>query len=155
MNKLETELYKSAALTFEELAFMFETPEGETSDGAAMEAAACVNFRGIFSGKLIIQVYDGLLAAIAMNMLGEDEAPSYKEQCDALGEIANVICGNVLPAIAGSKEVFHLNAPVIYAADTELADKNVKPSAEKSLPLDEGWAHISLFIDEGSIPEAA
>lgn len=140
-NKLETELYKAALLTFEELGFLLPTPEmDEQQLNARVEAAVSVEFEGPFSGKLLVKICGGLLHTIAANMLGAEDVPSVHQQHDALREIANVICGNMLPSIAGSKEMFHVSPPQM-AESTELL-----PVAEVQVGLDHGRADLLLFI---------
>ena len=143
--KLETELYKAATLTFEELGFLLPTPEiDEQQLNAQVEAAVSVDFEGPFSGKLLVRICGGLLPMITANMLGEDDAPSKTLQYDALGEIANVICGNMLPCIAGSKDVFHVSAPIM----AESIDS--PPVAEVQVGLGLGRADLLLFVSRYS-----
>jgi hypothetical protein len=139
--KLKAELYKAATLTFEEMGFLLPTREiDEEQMNAQVEAAVSVEFEGPFSGKLLMRVCGGLLPILAANMLGEEEPPPRSLQYDALGEIANVICGNVLPGIAGSKEFFHVSAP-------KMADSNdLLPVAEVQVGLGLGRADLLLFI---------
>ncbi len=140
--KLETELYKAAALTFEELSFLLPTPEmDEQQLNAQVEAAVTIDFEGPFSGKLLIKICGGLLPVIAANMLGEEELPSKSQQYDALGEIANVICGHMLPAIAGSKDIFHVASPKICESI------DFTPMAEVQMGLGQGRADLLLFIN--------
>ncbi len=139
--KLETELYRAATLTFEELSFLLPTPEiDEEQMNAPVEAAVSVDFQGPFSGRLLVKVCGGLLPVIAANMLGEEEAPSRSQQYDALGEIANVICGHMLPGIAGSKDLFHVSPPKM----AESADS--PPMAEVQVGLGAGRADLLLFV---------
>lgn len=140
-NKLETELYKAAVLTFEELGFLLPTPEiDEQQLNAQVEAAVSVEFEGPFSGTLLVKVCGGLLPTITANMLGEENIPSENQQYDALGEIANVICGNMLPGIAGSHEVFQVSPPQM----AEFTD--LPPVAEVQVGLGQGRADLLLFI---------
>ena len=75
--RLETELYKAATLTFEEMGFLLPTPEiGEQQLNAQVEATVSVEFKGPFSGKLLVRVCGGLLPILAANMLGEEDVPS-------------------------------------------------------------------------------
>lgn len=73
-----------------------------------------------------------------------DRDPSERQLEDALGEVANVICGNLLPAIAGSTEIFRLDpprpgVPVRHACSVgELVSTLV-------LGLDGGRAEVSLY----------
>lgn len=139
--KLETELYKAAAMTFEELSFMLPTPEiDEQQLNAQVEAAVSVDFEGPFSGKLLVKVYGGLLPILAANMLGEEEVTSRTQQYDALGEIANVICGHMLPGIAGSKDIFHVSPPRMGESI------DLPPMAEVQVGLGLGRADLLLFV---------
>jgi chemotaxis protein CheY-P-specific phosphatase CheC len=143
-NRLESELFKAATLTFQELGFLLPTPEiNEQQLNAQVEGAVSVEFEGPFSGELLVRVCGGLLPIIAANMLGEEgeKVSSKSLQYDALGEIANVICGNMLPGIAGSKDVFRVNAPKI-AENIDL----LPPVAEVQVGLGEGRADLLLFI---------
>ena len=139
--KLETELYKAATLTFEELGFLLPTPEiDEQQLNARVEAAVSIDFEGPFSGNLLVRICGGLLPILAANMLGEEETPSKSLQYDALGEIANVSCGNMLPGIARSKDVFHVNPPRM--AETP----DLPPVAEVQVGLGIGRADLLLFV---------
>jgi hypothetical protein len=141
--RLEMALYKAANLTFEELGFLLPTPEiNDQQLNAQVEAAVSVDFDGPFSGKLLLRVCGGLLPVIAANMLGQEDIPSKTLQYDALGEIANVICGNMLPGIAGSKHSFHVSAPEI--AD----DIDLPPVAEVQVGLGIGRADLLLFVSK-------
>lgn len=147
--KMEKALHKAAILTFEELGFLFamddEGREQDVGPPGAGDAniSSSVRFHGPLSGTLVVTASPDLLPAVAANMLGEEEAPSLAQQYDSLGEISNVICGNVLPAIAGTDKVFHIAAPVVaegnYAEETE-------PAAAVRLGLEEGHADVLLFI---------
>jgi hypothetical protein len=53
-------------------------------------------------------------------MLGAGAAGA-AERRDAVGELANVICGHVLPAAAGPAAVFHLAAPAPVDAASDVA----------------------------------
>ncbi|MBM4278952.1 MAG: chemotaxis protein CheX [Deltaproteobacteria bacterium] len=139
--KLETELYKAATLTFEELGFLLPTPEvDEQQLNAQVEAAVSVDFEGPFSGRLLVRVCGGLLPTLTANMLGEENVPSKSLQYDALGEIANVICGNMLPGMAGSKDVFHVSPPMMAES------MDLPPVAEVQVGLGLGRADLLLFI---------
>lgn len=108
----ESHLLQATALTFEELGFVL--PSAEISDGqrgAPWAAAVEIDFRGPWVGSLVLAVAGDLLPTLVANMLGEDHPCSAEAQHDALGEIGNVICGNVLPAIAGPQAIFNLQPP--------------------------------------------
>jgi len=142
--KLETELYKAATLAFEELVFLLPSLEiNEQQLNAQVEAAASVEFNGPFSGKLLVRICGGLLPIIAANMMGEEKVPSKSLQYDALTEITNVICGNMLPGIAGSIGLFHVSVPKVDESLDLLS-----PVAEVQLGLGQGRADLLLFVSK-------
>ncbi len=139
--RLETELHKAATLAFEGLSSLPPTREiNEQQLNAQVEAAMSIDFEGPFSGNLLVRICGGLLPILAANMLGEEGTPSRSLQYDALGEIANVICGNMLPSIAGSKDVFHVSPPRL----SEMTD--LPPVAEVQMGLGIGRADLLLFV---------
>lgn len=137
-------LYQAATLTFEELGFMFPI---EAADPAGIAAKTCatvsVSFAGEFRGELILKVEKSVLPLMAANMLGEDTPPDEAMQMDALGEIANVICGNTLPMIGGKKSVFRLSAPKPVETTDQYGDANAKALFD----LDEGKAEVLLYLN--------
>ncbi|GAB4242982.1 MAG: hypothetical protein Kow00109_18740 [Acidobacteriota bacterium] len=122
---LESILTRSVVRTFEELAFLLVDEELDPVQADAEPAAAArVCFAGPHRGELILCVYGPtVLAAAAQNMLGEFEAPSREVQMDAMKELANVVCGNLLPLWAGEEAVFDLTPPeAVEVQDWERAD---------------------------------
>jgi len=146
MNNQEMELYRAAAMTFEQLGFMFLTPEFEEERSAdGIQAAATVEFDGPVTGRLIVTANGELLQPLAANMLGLDEA-SEAEQRDALGEISNVVCGNVMPRIAQSSEAFRIQSPRVVLGGIP-GDWNAgSPSVKVSLPFEDGRADVFLYV---------
>ena len=144
-SSLESSLYRVASSTFEELGFML--PDREPSERqleAALDGEVSVSFQGPFDGCVRLRVFGGVLPTLAMNMLGESELPAEALQRDALGEVANVICGNVLPAIAGSTEVFRLDAPRSGLPACRACSLGERVSVVV-LGLDGGRAELSLY----------
>ena len=153
MNKqTEAVLCRTAGQIFEDLGFILSSREiSQEQKNSPLAATVSVAFRGPFAGNLLIRIYGKVVPALASNMLGDDSAPSEEMQQDALKEIANVICGNLLPAIAGSSHVFDLDAPVVYhdpAAAAAAIRGNL--AARANLGLDYGRAEIELFCSEGA-----
>jgi CheY-specific phosphatase CheX len=141
---MEKALFQAAALTFEELGFLFPNSELEQEQKTATaDAMVEVEFSGPFEGKLMVKVCGNLLPTLTLNMLGENLPPPLALQHDALGEIANVICGNALPLIAGKKEVFRLKSPQLIAS----ANTQSMPNAAVQLGLDQGRAEVMIFIN--------
>jgi CheY-specific phosphatase CheX len=110
------------------------------------EATVTVLFRGPSRGSILLQIYGNVLPALAANMLGEEATPELQLQRDALGEVANVIAGNLIPTIAGT-DVYDLESPIVrHRADG--AEQAPPPgfAAETRLGLEEGCATIRLYL---------
>lgn len=148
-NDLAAAMYKTGAVIFEDLVFMFPTEELEDEQrGAATRASAEVTFRGVLNGKLVVTACGDVLPQLAANMLGDNEQHSEQTQRDALGEIANIICGNLLPQISDSKAVFLLDSPnVMQVTDENVLIRDAKPSAAAKIGLDGGRADLMLFLN--------
>jgi CheY-specific phosphatase CheX len=141
---MEQALYQAVISTFEELAFVFPSEEADLRPIVPGESSTvAVAFHGEFDGELVLTIENTALSVIAENMLGEDHAVNAEMIQDVLGELANVICGNVLPAIAGTQHVFKLSAP----AHHDGRDNDRNPSATAHLGMDEGRADVSIYIN--------
>ena len=141
---MEQALYQATVLTFEELGFVFpETGPNLPDIDDAGSFKASIEFQGEFSGELLLAIDGDALAAIASNMLGDEEPVDDEMRQDVLGELTNVICGNALPAIGGTGTIFRLNAPEFH---THFA-RSKAPSATSRVALDEGRADISLYLN--------
>ena len=144
---LNAALYKTAASTFEEVGFLFLLPEmDEEHREAQLEAAVSVEFDGPSTGRLVLSAHGGLLPVLTANMLGEDGPAPVDQQQDALGEIANVVCGNVLPMIAGRTSVFRIAVPRALDAEELARCMREESAAQVQLPLEEGRADLALFM---------
>ena len=110
---MESALLQAASSTFEQLGFLLADAElsDEQQEADKLEASCRVRFRGPVSGALEIEVFGPVLGELAANMMGRDTPPSPDVALEALGEVANVICGNFLPTMSGTKAVFDLSAP--------------------------------------------
>ena len=151
-NLLNRALYDAAAMVFEELGFMLTNPELEDQQIVLpVQAAVMVSFHGPLEGALLITVFGDLLPTLTANMLGEDDTTE-RQQWDALGEIANVICGNLLPAIAGLKAVFKLAPPVARSGAWQDGAQAWAPEqevAQAQVGLEDGRADVILLINGG------
>lgn len=137
-------LQQAATVTFEEMGYMFPLERDADSELNVKDClSVAIDFTGPMSGKFVLRIEREVLPLAAANMLGE-EAPFEDEMLrDIAGEIANVICGNALPAIGGKNAVFDLSAPHI----TTQTNSPEKTSAEAKLEMDEGRADILLYLN--------
>lgn len=143
-------LLTAATSTFESLALLFADVSPSAAQAAAPLAYAVqVAFSGPCTGTLDVAVSDDVAIALAANMLGFSPATvgaDQQLQRDAVGELANVICGNVLPLIAGREAVFHLAAPVPCVVPRSFPE----PSAQRlsaTLGIELGRAVLTLRVD--------
>ena len=141
MNKLQQPLERATTSTFEELTLLWAEENAASPDGA-FDHAMRVRFHGGAEGFLEVRASRGLMITAAANMLGDDNLVSHEMGVDALGEVANVICGNVLPQIAGTEGVFRLDAPA--ACD---ARASVRADARCALSLDGGRVEVLLVVE--------
>ena len=77
--------------------------------------------------------------------------PSPEQQRDALEELANVVCGNLLPAWRAPRRSSRLTRPEIAEAKVLEGTDQARPVARTRLTLDEGRAELALFIT-GDLP---
>ena len=139
-------LYRIAAVIFEELRFVLPGPTANPL-GNAPAAGAAVGFSGPFSGTLVLRITRDILPMISANMLGGEPAPNMRLEHAAVGELANVICGNVLPAMAGSDVTFQLDSPRLFEGPVpnDLAAVGAL-RADICMGLDSGKAELRLFV---------
>jgi len=142
---MEQALYQAAVLTFEELGFIFPV-EREPEDKLENDESTrvCVKFNGTFSGQIVLQVENTILPTLASNMLGTEEPLEDEEILqDVLGELANVICGNALPSIAGKQDIFRLEPP----KKIENNQFSEEPTATAYLDVEESRADVFLYLN--------
>jgi CheY-specific phosphatase CheX len=139
-------LYRKAALIFEELGFLMPRSDNSKTDQDDY-INAIVSFKGPFSGCLLLSLGSEMLSLLSANMLGDEARSNTAMEQDSLGEIANVICGNALPAIYGFEPVFHLDAPrLVDSSELPAADSQYKKEAEVHISFDNGHAAVTLLI---------
>lgn len=139
---MEQSLIEAAIMTFEEMGFVFVEPaDEEFCLDEVNDPRVSVSFLGPINGRVGLQVEPTILSAIAMNMFG-DESLTDEIKTDILGELANIICGNALPLIAGRTEVFRLSAPRSNGS----ANLEGELAAVARLTAAEGRAEVSLFV---------
>lgn len=143
-------VYQVAAETLESLAMMFLVPEDEAATPPACSRRVRVAYSGPWEGSLVVAASDNLLAELATNMLGLEAgmvaAPA--QQIDALKELANVICGNLLPAIAGGEPVFHICGPEMLAPGPGPVAPDQLLAGTARLLTDAGVLEVEFFAGQ-------
>ncbi|WP_171032855.1 chemotaxis protein CheX [Fodinibius saliphilus] len=144
-------IYDIAVNTFEVTCYMFPLEEWEMEDDPITEVPkdgirSVVGFNGAAEGEMVITPTQELLTGIAANMLGED-SPTEEQESGALGEIANIICGNLVPLFANNDKICYLDPPEIIEGEVE----NGKPKLHEEtvlVYLDEGTAEITVHYSK-------
>lgn len=155
MTHADARLAEVTADTLEKLAFLFASPM-DTPPSLEEHALSTVQvgFAGAYAGGLELSLSKPALAELAANMLGvmEGEPLGEEQQQDALKELANVICGNILPVLAGDTAEFSIDAPVSVPAERPAW---AVPAACCHLSLDNGVCRVRMRVDGDGWPEPA
>lgn len=139
--------------TFEDLTFL--VPDADCSleqSEDPFSGFVTVAFHGPFNGCLVIRASESVLPAIAGNMLGEDESKERRLQRDACGEVANVVCGNLLPLLAGKDAQFRLDAPQWESMPFSEVDV---PMASAAMGIDDGRIEVRLYVGNIAVQSVA
>jgi hypothetical protein len=142
---LTDSLRVAAVNTFEQMAFLLpDTSPDEKQLSCKVMAVASIIFTGPASGILQVRACEGLLQRLATNMLGAEPA-NQKLQLDALGEIANMICGQIFSSIDPVQAFEQLPPQIRLFAD--VCDSSVAhPAAGVQLGLENSRADVLLYL---------
>ena len=152
-HQLLSQLKRATISTFEDLGFVLPAPEVDARQASLpLVWSATVGFRGPVSGQLEVRFTDEVAEALAANMLGTDADIDGTVKGDVVSEIANVVCGNVVPALGSSRDVFDLDAPRLSAGSTEDADAEWSV-ARLELGVEDGRVEVELFVHAGGLVE--
>lgn len=153
--QLENIMATVASDTMEKLGFLFASPDLERiDDGPEPADVGRVKFTGPFGGTLGMRISSAVASELAINMLGLDDdaevAPA--DQQDALRELLNVICGNLLPILAKDEAEFNIGPPETRSCtDVGQPVLSGNPVCVVRLMLDEGFCDLYLSF-EGDPP---
>jgi hypothetical protein len=137
--------------TFATMVFLFPEDRDQPPPPPESYLTVVVGFSGPFRGELRLSVGPDMPALVAANMLGLEEGhvPTSEQQRDALGELVNVICGNLLPAITSPLEVFSVHTPRVQAGE---CPGRYDVSARSDMWLDGGFVRVSLTLHSAPAP---
>ena len=143
---LKEQLLNTSIMAFEEVCFLFVMDDEKNGYDTENMVTSCVTFQGPYYGQLAISVSHELLDVITINITGEDQEFTPQQKYDALGEMANIICGNLLPQVAGPKEIFDLSAPQLI---NEMPISRLAEAKEEEIEIcfDEGLVRIRFHIN--------
>ena len=141
-------LQLTAELVMEQMAFLLPMPPDDAAEAEPDDARlhAAITFDGPFGGELLMSISQGVLPELACNMLGlMGEEPTAQQQHDAVKELLNVVCGNLLPEIASPQDVFNVHPPRILADPP--AQPAAAPDSQAEVCFDTGRASLWLYVD--------
>jgi CheY-specific phosphatase CheX len=118
--ELRQSLVGATLYVMETSAFMSVWPwSPEDGELPRPDIAASMTFAGPTVGRLTLRVSSEVLPTLTLNMLGEYEGVADREEksYDALREVLNMICGNLLTSWHGEDPVFKLSTPLIEEPD--------------------------------------
>jgi hypothetical protein len=142
---LDSSLRDAAVATFEQVVFLFpETPPDEQQRTRQVRAVASIAFTGPTAGMLQVHACEGLLPRLTANMMGDNVVPE-SLQLDALGEIANIICGQIFPHLEPPSGFRQTPPRVEVCRDGRTSGATV-PTASVQLGLETSRADILLFL---------
>lgn len=141
--------------TLEQLAYIFSSPSEEIDMLTPNSMVASIPFSGPFSGRLMMKIATLPVLELVANMLGIDENEIDSEQkSDAIKETLNILCGNILPEIAGNQDIFNIKTPHIISKEELIESENEEAFAATTLSIDDEMCSIYLFVDS-DIPEGS
>ncbi len=151
MSNPQTALTEIFCRVLEEFAFLFAEPveNEEITSAPGPGFTAKMTFSGPITGQITLFVPESLIYVIAANALGvepEDTQRAVLAQ-DALKELLNITCGQLLTALAGETPVFHLSVPVVSRLEANAAA--ALPDAV-TLLVDDVPVSLHITVSEGT-----
>ena len=136
---------------FEQLAFMFGEPveNDELAENNTRHLQAYMTFSGDRTGEIIMTVPDKMCPEIAANVLGvePDDEQVMDLAGDALKEILNITCGQLLTAVAGERPVFDLSVPEVRKISSRKWSKLLKGDESLGFMVDDYPVLLNFRLD--------
>jgi CheY-specific phosphatase CheX len=141
---LNDELLQASVQVLEELCFVCPDPAPAKTEAEESATRVTIDFRGPSPGRFELRLLEVPIGELAAAMLGEEDGElTDAEKRDAVGEVANVICGNLLPRLAGTDAVYDLGPPT-FGAPPRAED----PDGIIALSAMGGRIEVSVHLDE-------
>ncbi len=109
-----------------------------------------IEFIGPVKGKLYLRCEETMALALAANLLGTDHADmqTQADAWDALAELLNVVCGNLVTELFDSKKPFSLSTPQLNIIPPNNSDdkQNTTDDPKKS-ELGADTQTVRLLLD--------
>ncbi|MBU0595985.1 chemotaxis protein CheX [Candidatus Bipolaricaulota bacterium] len=154
---------KSATLTaifsdvLANLAFMFTDDEDSHSEANGVWSEASIEYYGCVNGALRLVYPEAFAIELAANLLGTDPGceDAESQAGDAVKELMNIVCGQLVTALHGTEAVFNLSIPrvrVLPEAPTFSGEENENIC---TLCVSGRRTQISLIPSSGCAPSDA
>jgi len=125
---------------------MMVVDDPETCENFAPQLRGQIEFTGPVNGSLGIQCSENLAQKLAANLLGveQETMETQANAWDALAELLNVVCGNLVTSLYDSERPFNLSSPQINVIVPAQIDDN----KEQSYSNDDSQRAFILLDDE-------
>ena len=137
----------------EHMAFMFADPADEPTlpEQSSGTIAAGIQFSGEMAGEIRLVSTTALAAELASNLLGTDlDDVDDHQLIEAMKELLNVTCGQVLTQIAGSDPVFDLTPPQVFEFNPEEWNSNDVTGSTSFLMVDDEPVVIRFDLNQAA-----
>lgn len=143
-------LIETAMKIFEEAAFaLIDGVERDEDREQQPQMATKVSFQGPKTGTIYVKLDEQLAIMFAENMLGLDpgDPEARNKGADAMKELSNMICGNLLPVVYGIETEFIVLAPEIISPDDFSSSVNAS-GVKEALIVVEGFEANLLMVED-------
>ena len=133
----------------ERFTFMFtDLPEEFIDNWHGQYLHATITFQGTSQGVVCITASDVLCREIAANVLGELGSDEITEETseDAVKELLNIICGELVAELFGTKDVFDLTVPSVVRIDTGKLRELIADGDNIKVLVDDQPLLVSMLI---------
>jgi len=144
----------------EELTLMIVEPSDVLPEDWCPELKVSIGFDGPVNGRLILLSDGALCDSVAANLLGSDlsDPEVLANAHDAVGELLNVVCGNLVTRVFDSQRAFALTLPEVEPIDRQQCGDSVVCQGgdlqeQCVLLLDDSPAMFILEIDQENSKE--
>lgn len=153
---METEsgrtLYLFLVQTIEQACTMSPAAGGAPAPvpAAGLDEMVAADFSGPTNGRVLLGMSGRLLARITDGFLDGHEALDHDNQLDALKELVNILCGNLLPYVGGSRAVFKIDVPRCLAREDWAQKPGERLFGEASASYEGGDIFLRVLLEKSS-----
>ncbi len=149
-NEITDKLRDTVISILERFAFMFaEVPEGKMDEWRGEYFYSAITFDGPGKGSVSITAPAPLCKELAANVLGDldSEGITAETAGDAVKELLNIICGEFVAELYGTKEVVNLSVPSLEITDRGKWCELSADDGVIKVMVDEQPMIVSILID--------